>query len=192
MPTHPTHTISTVCRLVVTYPVSQDNSWATYGRCTACGGAFDGPTYFDISFGSRHRSGPPYYSGVSMEACSPKCAGKLTEKLPPVGQPLPIGGSPTNPTPHRHSWIYAFCEVGTYPDNTERSGKWMVYWKPEDVDDGWNRICDALREGRLGYEAKAATRPKQWRKGPFYVTLVYTYDSDDVDDVRRSTQSIMD
>lgn len=185
------HDVYVLPPLVVAYPVSPDNPWAMFGGCcAACGGAFRGPTYFDISFCARHRTGPPYYSGASMEACSPKCAAKLAETLPPVGRPLPVGGSPTDPTLQRQGWLFAFREVGTYPDDTERSGKWMIYWKPEDVDDGWNRICDALREGRLGYAAKAATTPKQWRKGLFYVTLVYTYDSDDVDDVRRVREEL--
>ncbi len=176
--------------LVVTYPVHGDNPWVTSGQCDACGGEFRGETYFDISFSARHRAGPPYYSGIGMLACSRKCAARLTQELPLAGRPLPIGGNPTDPALQHHGWIFAFRGVGEYPDDTERSGKWMVYWKPEEVDDGWNQIRDALREGKLGYEAKAATRPKQWSKGLFYVTLVYTYDSDDLDDVRRVREEL--
>jgi hypothetical protein len=84
-------------------------------------------------------------------------------------------------------WVGAERKVGEYPDDTERSGKWMIFVSVADVDEVWAKIKDATEQGLLGSSAKVATaRPNPLARDPKKrVICVYTYDSDDVEDVRR-------
>lgn len=166
---------------------NQGTLWGAQDWCVVCQEEFDGPTYYEVIFRPRRRSGPPYYSGLSMAACSRECAEKVAQQPPGLGMPLRAEGRPTDPALQRHPWLYAFREVGEYPEDTERSGKWMVFWKPDEIDEGWERIREAVRTGQLGYEAKVATKPLPSKRdgGLYHVVCVYTYDSEDVDDVRR-------
>lgn len=169
---------------IVEYTLDHAAPWARHGRCAACDGEFTGPTYYYVRFMPRRRSGPPYYSGTGMDACSRGCA-ELLARTPRRGGQLETEGRPSGTTRRSVGWIYAFREVGDYPDDAERSGKWMVFWKPDEIDAAWECIREAVRSGRLGYRAKVATQPSHWRTGVFHVVCVYTYDSDDVEDVRR-------
>jgi len=79
-----------------------------------------------------------------------------------------------------------------YPGHTERGGKWLLFVHREEVNEVWERICDALTSGRLGSYAKVSTaRPNpnsaDSRK---HVICVYTYDSEDREDVMRIRASL--
>ena len=54
-------------------------------------------------------------------------------------------------------WLYAERRKGEYPQPTRRSGKWLVYVAPEDVDDVWAKVRRATEAGRLGHRSKVAT-----------------------------------
>jgi Domain of unknown function (DUF1917) len=79
-----------------------------------------------------------------------------------------------------------------YPRHTERGGKWLLFVDRERVDEVWQKVCDALAAGRLGDCAKVSTaRPNpnstDSRK---HVICVYTYDSEDSEDVMRIRASL--
>lgn len=67
-----------------------------------------------------------------------------------------------------------------------RSGKWMMFSAPAYHAEVWGKIKAATEAGELGYLAKTANpkRPAADRQRTL-VTIVYTYDYEDHDDVRR-------
>ena len=79
-----------------------------------------------------------------------------------------------------------------YPRHTERGGKWLLFVDREDVDEAWKSIARAVKAGILGSSAKVSTartnphgdHPRQ------HVICVYTYDSDDKEDVMRVRESL--
>lgn len=88
-------------------------------------------------------------------------------------------------------WISAQrAQPDTYPELTDRSGKWMIFVAPAGVDAVWARIRKFTIEGRLGGEAKvssALARDAYHGTKPTaeHVICVYTYDALDRDDVFR-------
>jgi hypothetical protein len=91
-------------------------------------------------------------------------------------------------------WLVAFREVGTYPDHTERCGKWLVFVPVDRVDEAWRTIKTAVEAGKLGEMAKVATaKPNPNAQNPnMKVICVYTYDCDDRQDVFRIRQALRD
>ncbi len=70
---------------------------------------------------------------------------------------------------------------------TGRTGKWLLFPPNEELDTAWAKIVKATEDGLLGIEAKSSTaRPNpnstSSKKG---LICVYTYDADDVPDVKR-------
>ena len=45
-------------------------------------------------------------------------------------------------------WIYAVRKRGKYPKATPRSGKWLIFVDPENVDKVWAKIKKAVEEGK--------------------------------------------
>ena len=93
----------------------------------------------------------------------------------------------------RPSWateeyfIYAHRKTGVYPKHTDRGGKWLIFVPTDSVDEVWERIRLAVLQGQLGDSAKVSTanpNPNAADKSK-HVICVYTYDSDDVADLRR-------
>ncbi|MEM3565192.1 MAG: DUF1917 domain-containing protein [Candidatus Jordarchaeaceae archaeon] len=89
-------------------------------------------------------------------------------------------------------WIYAFRKKGEYPKPKSRSGKWLIFVNPEDVDEVWAKIKDAVEEGKLGDSAKVATgKPNPLAGGSRQkVICVYTYDWTDEKDVKRIREEL--
>jgi hypothetical protein len=87
-------------------------------------------------------------------------------------------------------WIYARRKRGSYPEATDRSGKWLLFAPLERVDEFWSVIKIATEAGELGDSSKVATmRPNPNERDPRKkVICVYTYDSEDAADVRRVRQ----
>ncbi len=91
-------------------------------------------------------------------------------------------------------WLFAERRTGTYPESTERSGKWLIFVPVARIDDTWRIIKSAVEIGQLGRAAKVATardnpnapNPKE------RVICVYTYDCDDREDVFRIRQALRD
>lgn len=66
-------------------------------------------------------------------------------------------------------------------------GKWLLFVKRDDVDEVWDKIVRAVKQGRLGYLAKVSTarpNPLAHRPGK-HVICVYTSDASDRDDIMR-------
>ncbi len=89
-------------------------------------------------------------------------------------------------------WIYALNEISPYPESTERSGKWLIFVPNDEIDDAWDRIRGATKNGLLGGSSKVATA----RPNPNAVTstskviCVYTYDWKDEKDVMRVREEL--
>ena len=85
-------------------------------------------------------------------------------------------------------WIWAArVDIYNYPQPTERNGKWMIYAHDSEVDQVWITIRNAVVGGLLGSSAKVATmKPSPIAVKPDHkVICIYTYDSEDRDDVVR-------
>src|SRR5260221_12912452 len=100
-------------------------------------------------------------------------------------------GSALLPTQEKKpGWIHCYRKTGFYPDDTDRSGKWLIWLSPENIDRYWAKIKQAVEEGKLGYAAKVSTAGSLSEKYPRYVVCVYTYDDEDKDDVMRIRQGL--
>jgi hypothetical protein len=84
-------------------------------------------------------------------------------------------------------WIYAVRRKGKYPKPTVKSGKWIIFVNPQNVDEVWTKIKKAVEEGKLGDSAKVATAKPNPLAGhsKAHVICVYTYDWTDQRDVKR-------
>jgi hypothetical protein len=84
-------------------------------------------------------------------------------------------------------WLRVERKEGVYPGSTERSGKWLFYTRDEDIERVWRLVTIATEKGELGSSAKCATaKPNRRQARPgMKVICVYTYDSNDVEDVKR-------
>ncbi len=114
-------------------------------------------------------------------------------------------GIPSQET--RAPWIHAFRQVGDYPENTEFSGKWLMWFHVTTVDRSWQKIKEAVEGGLyLGNEAKVATargagasvigpgyrNDDAEMRGQFHVVCVYTYDYTDIIDVMGIRAALRD
>jgi hypothetical protein len=84
-------------------------------------------------------------------------------------------------------WLYAERKKRQVPVPGSKSGKWLVFVRMEEVDGVWAKIRKAVEDGNLGDEAKVATaKPTPYSQDDSRrVICVYTYDYEDIDDVRR-------
>ena len=89
-------------------------------------------------------------------------------------------------------WLYADNATGNYPKSTPRSGKWLLFVRKAELDAAWKRIKQATEAGRLGGDAKVSTaKPNPNAVDPTRgVICVYTYDSEDEDDVMRVREEL--
>jgi len=75
-----------------------------------------------------------------------------------------------------------------------KSGKWLIFTNPENVDEVWGKIREATEAEKLGTSAKVRTampdprEPPEWRKSR--VICVYTHDWTDQEDVMRVREPI--
>lgn len=84
-------------------------------------------------------------------------------------------------------WIYAENNVVSYPEDTERSGKWLIFVPNDKIDEIWMTIKKATENGLLVKASKVATS-KPNPNAPTSkdkVICVYTYDCEDKKDVMR-------
>lgn len=89
-------------------------------------------------------------------------------------------------------WIYARRQEGSYPHRTENSGKWLVFVPIEKIDAVWEAIKLATEQGLMGNTSKVSTAPQKpnFKETGRRVICVYTYDSDDAEDVRRIREEL--
>ena len=89
-------------------------------------------------------------------------------------------------------WLDTSREVGNYHGHTIRGGKWLIFTPIKFLDQDWETIKVAINEGELGFSAKVSTRrinPRS-RDPNTGVICVYTYDSEDVEDVMTIRESL--
>ena len=87
-------------------------------------------------------------------------------------------------------WLYAEDLKRDHPEPTSRSGKWLVFCKPDEIDETWSKVKCAVAAGNLGKTAKCSTR--KGFKGSDYVICIYTHDWKDEDSVQCIRQGLRD
>ena len=92
-------------------------------------------------------------------------------------------------------WIHTERnDRGSYPDHTERGGKWMLFIKASEIDEWWSRVKTATENGLLGSSAKVATMKSNPNAASpeTRVICVYTYDVEDERDCTRVREALRD
>lgn len=89
-------------------------------------------------------------------------------------------------------WLWAYREKGDYPQPSDNCGKWLVFVPDKKVDEAWEKIRRATREGKLGLGSKVATAKRSSLAGgsTSKVICVYTYDWSDKEDVTRIREEL--
>jgi len=89
-------------------------------------------------------------------------------------------------------WIRAENESMKYSESTKRCGKWMIFIHVSEIDDTWIKIRKAIEDEKLGRRAKVATMKENRNavRKEYKVICVYTYDSDDREDVVRVLKAL--
>lgn len=90
-------------------------------------------------------------------------------------------------------WIYAERrDRESYPEHTDRGGKWMLFIPNAEVDAWWLKVKIATENGLLGGSAKVATmKPNPNAASPeTRVICIYTYDVDDDPDCTRVREAL--
>lgn len=91
-------------------------------------------------------------------------------------------------------WLFAEREIGDYPCDTSRSGKWLIFVPEDNVDEVWAIIKQATEKGLLGQCSKVSTaKPNSNATSKATkVICVYTYDWTDTQDLKQVRQSLRD
>lgn len=92
-------------------------------------------------------------------------------------------------------WIHTErSDPGSYPDHTERGGKWMLFIKTPEIDEWWMKVKTATQNGLLGSSAKVATMKSNPNSASpnTRVVCVYTYDVQDEADCTRVRKALRD
>lgn len=94
----------------------------------------------------------------------------------------------------REYWLFAERKVGSYPEHTDRGGKWLIFVPSDAVDEVWQNVKRAVEEGKLGGTAKVSTAKPNPNSTDLssHVICVYTYDASDEADVRQIRSSLRD
>ncbi|GAB4326178.1 MAG: hypothetical protein Kow0069_32530 [Promethearchaeota archaeon] len=88
-------------------------------------------------------------------------------------------------------WLHVSAPAGAALPPTEYCGKWLVFGPADFVDQFWERVKQATREGRLGPAAKVSTaRPSPRATSDARVVAVYTRDARDLADVSRVREEL--
>ncbi len=94
----------------------------------------------------------------------------------------------------RAGWEHASHQKITYPEDTERSGKWLIFSECEHITGLWNNVKRLLYASQLGRAAKVSLvgHIDQKTDKNVHVICVYTYDYADRSDVFRIRQALRD
>lgn len=83
-------------------------------------------------------------------------------------------------------WVHSLVD-NNYPNHTKKGGKWLIFVDKDSVDEVWSTVKEYTERGFLGKSSKVSTakfgETKLVNSKDSFVICVYTYDSDDVDDV---------
>lgn len=80
---------------------------------------------------------------------------------------------------------------GLARENGVVSGKWMLFPTADQVDKYWAKVAEATAHGELGFGAKVAT-DAGGGSGRARGMMVYTRDYEDIEDVRRVLEKLVD
>ncbi len=113
------------------------------------------------------------------------------EKLVKMARKIVANGSKPSKVKEAY-WLSAERMTGSYPESTERSGKWLVFVKIKDVNKVWAKIKEATENGKLGERSKVSTGKQNPNAGDLdtKVICVYTYDWADGGDVHRIREEL--
>lgn len=89
-------------------------------------------------------------------------------------------------------WILARRKRDEYRESTTKSGKWLIFIDAVRVEIIWRRVKQAVEDGLLGGRAKVSTAKQNpnSRNANKRVFCVYTYNYEDVEDVRRIREQL--
>lgn len=89
-------------------------------------------------------------------------------------------------------WLYCHNPKLDYPEHTPNGGKWLIFIQRDYIDEVWQKIKAAIQKGELGSTAKVSTTRSNplARESKSHVICVYSYDSDDVEDVMRIREKL--
>lgn len=88
-------------------------------------------------------------------------------------------------------WLFATNKTNKYPpNNKERSGKWLIFSKIDEIDALWEKVKKATEEGLLGGISKVATAKPNANYLIEKVICVYSYNIDDEEDVMRIREEL--
>jgi hypothetical protein len=83
-------------------------------------------------------------------------------------------------------WSWALAKSG---DSTPRTGKWMLWPQGEEAIEVWHVVCELTCSHKLGIQAKMSCEAGRELLGERLI-CVYTYDSDDLQDVQRVVDTL--
>ena len=90
-------------------------------------------------------------------------------------------------------WVHANPK-SQIKEITNNCGKWLIFIYTKDLDEFWQKIARATEKGELGIGAKAGTAKENPNatNQDVKVICVYTYNSEDKDDVARIAWKLFD
>ena len=93
-----------------------------------------------------------------------------------------------------HIWHYAIRDLQKDAEfsSNDKTGKWMIFLDTKDLDDAWDKIKRALRQGQLGPLAKCSTKMKNPSQVDMKESVIvcYTENFEDEKDLERVYQAI--
>lgn len=84
------------------------------------------------------------------------------------------------------AWLHAHEPKLTSFHSHEKSGKWCLFVKPEEIDSAWEKIKQAAKESKIML-AKTSTAMSSANYDN-YVICVYTNNWEDMDDLKKSRE----
>lgn len=89
-------------------------------------------------------------------------------------------------------WIFAANEKNDYNVKKGRSGKWLIFEHEDFLNETWEKVKNATRDGLLGGASKVATSVPNSSASNIRIKVicVYTSDFDNTEDLTRIEQNI--
>ncbi|KAH8426824.1 uncharacterized protein LDX57_004555 [Aspergillus melleus] len=150
------------------------------------------------STANMHDTGPwifvhnPHYRGPQPPNPSSFWVEASEDNMGGFGSSTPIrrlGGSFSSAENHRTQQFMERSILDLARREGIKTGKWLFFMAPDRVDYVWNVIAQATERGELGPSSKVATNDGS---GKARMIAVYTYDFDDVADIRRVARKLVD
>ena len=89
------------------------------------------------------------------------------------------------------AWLLTYRQQQNYPCMAK--GKWLIYATRDKIDNLWKIVTLATEEGCLGSFSKVSTANLAYTaQTGVHLICVYTYDSEDHDDIMRVRSALYD